>query len=186
MALTESTMLSLGTTAPDFELPGTGGKTYTLNSFSGAKALLIVFTCNHCPYALAFEDRFIRIANEFSSQGLATLFICSNDEENYPDDSFEKMKGHAIEKSFPFPYCQDASQEVARSYAAACTPDPYLFDCDKKLVYRGRVDDNWEHPEKAAHHDLRNAVQAVLEGQPVSENQYASLGCNIKWLDEKS
>ena len=186
MALTESTMLPLGTAAPDFELPGTDGKTYTLDSFSGAKALMIVFTCNHCPYALAFENRLIAIAGDFADKGLSTLFICSNDEKNFPDDSFVKMKEHAEEKSFPFPYCQDASQNVARSYDAACTPDPYLFNSEGKLVYRGRVDDNWEEPGKAVHHDLRNAVEAALQNKPGSGKQYASLGCNIKWFREQS
>ena len=181
MALTYSTMLELGTRAPDFSLPATDGKQCSPADFKGAKALLVVFTCNHCPYAQAVEDRLIQISKDFGPKGLATVLINSNDAVNFPEDSFENMKQRAAAKGYPFPYCFDESQEVAKIYKAACTPDPYLFDGDCKLVYRGRIDDNWQEPGKVTRRDLREAIEAVLEGRPVATEQMASMGCNIKW-----
>ena len=183
MALTYSTMLELGTKAPDFNLPATDGKDRGPADFQGAKALLIVFTCNHCPYAQAVEDRLVRIAEDFGPKGLATVLINSNDVVNYPDDSFDKMKERAKAKGFPFPYCLDETQDVAREYHAACTPDPFLFDADQRLAYRGRIDDNWQEPDKVTRHELREAIEAVLEGRPAASEQIASMGCNIKWKE---
>ena len=183
MVLVNSTMLELGTSAPPFSLPATDGSTVSLDDFKGAKALLIVFTCNHCPYAQAVEDRLIRIGRDFGPRGLATVLISANDAENFPDDSFDKMKERAEAKDYPFPYCHDESQEVARAYHAACTPDPFLFDGDLKLVYRGRIDDNWQEPEKVTRNDLRDAIEATLAGKSASADQKASLGCNIKWKE---
>ncbi len=181
MALTYSVMTQLGQQPPDFELPATDGQTYSLASFAGAKALLVVFTCNHCSYAKAVEDRLIRIGRDYSGQGLAMVAINSNNAEQYPDDSFDKMVERAKEKNFPYSYCYDASQEVAKAYQAACTPDPFLFDANQRLVYRGRIDDNWQEAEKVTRNDLREAIEAVLAGRPVITDQMASMGCNIKW-----
>lgn len=181
MALTYSTMLPLGTVAPDFNLPGTDGKTYTLADFAGARALLVVFTCNHCPYAVAVEDRLITLARQFEPSGLRVVAINSNDATNYPADSFPNMQQRAREKAFPYPYLHDASQQVARAYAAACTPDPYLFDANLRLAYRGRIDDNWQDPTRITRQDLRAAIELVLAGQPAPAEQLASMGCNIKW-----
>lgn len=181
MSLTYSTMSGLGMQAPDFHLPATDGKTYSLASFAEAPALLVVFTCNHCPYAQAVEERLIQLGRDFGPRGLAVVLINSNDAQAYPEDSFEKMKGRARQKQYPFPYCHDASQAVARAYQAACTPDPYLFDSERRLVYRGRIDDNWKEPDQVTRRELREAIQALLEGQPVPGEQRASMGCNIKW-----
>ncbi len=183
MALTYSTMLELGTKVPDFNLPATDGKDHGPADFQWAKALLIVFTCNHCPYAQAVEDRLVRIAEDFGPKGLGTVLINSNDVVNYPDDSFDKMKERAEAKGFPFPYCLDETQDVARAYHAACTPDPFLFDADQRLAYRGRIDDNWQEPDKVTRHELREAIEAVLEGRPAASEQNASMGCNIKWKE---
>lgn len=181
MALTYSNMMPLGSPAPEFSLPGVDGRTYSPKDFSDARALLVVFTCNHCPYAQAVEERLIAIGNDYRERGLAVVLINSNDAETHPDDSFDKMKARAEEKSYPFPYLYDEDQSVARAYDAACTPDPYLFDAEHKLVYRGRVDDNWKEPQSVTRHELREAIDALLAGEPVSETQNASLGCNIKW-----
>jgi peroxiredoxin len=176
-------MLPLGTAAPNFTLPGTDGKTYRLADFEGAAALLIVFTCNHCPYAQAVEARLIQLAHDYHEQGLAVVFINSNDAVNYPEDSFPSMQRRAREKKFPFPYLYDESQSVARAYSATCTPDPFLFDAECKLVYRGRIDDNWKEPDKVTRQDLRDAIEAVLAGDPLPGEQLASMGCNIKWKE---
>ena len=181
MAITESRMLALGTPAPPFELPATDGRTHSLDSFKDAAALLIVFTCNHCPYAKAVEDRLIAIGRDFKDRGLAVALINSNDAGNYPEDGFDNMKRRAEAKGFPFPYLFDETQQTARAYQAACTPDPFLFDAERRLVYRGRIDDNWQDPGRIKRHDLRDAIEATLSGQPVSPEQFVSLGCNIKW-----
>lgn len=184
MSLTYSTMMELGTLAPDFMLPATDGKTYRLASFADCPALLVVFSCNHCPYAQAVEDRLIRIGREFIPRGLGMVLINSNDAAEYPDDSFEAMTRRANAKEYPFPYLHDESQEVARAYHAACTPDPFLFDAERRLVYRGRIDDNWKEPDQVTRRDLRDAIEAVLTGRPVPAEQFASLGCNIKWKNK--
>lgn len=181
MALTYSTMMELGTAAPNFDLPATDGKRYSLSSFDDCQALLVVFYCNHCPYAKAVQDRLIRIGRDFIPKGLGMILINSNDASQYPDDSFDNMKQLAEEKDFPFPYAYDETQEVARAYHAACTPDPFLFDAARRLVYRGRIDDNWKEPENVTRQDLRQAIEALLKGEPLPAEQLASLGCNIKW-----
>lgn len=184
MSLTYSTMMPLGTRAPDFALPATDGITRTLDGFAGCPALLVVFTCNHCPYAQAVQDRLLRLGRDFIPRGLGMILINSNDAREYPEDSFENMKRRAEENRYPFPYAYDESQAVARAYRAACTPDPFLFDRERRLVYRGRIDDNWKEPDKVTRQDLREAIEAVLAGRPAAQEQLASLGCNIKWKTE--
>ncbi|MBU0679074.1 MAG: thioredoxin family protein [Verrucomicrobia bacterium] len=173
--------LSIGGDAPDFNLPGTDGKNYSLASFEGSKAVVISFTCNHCPYAVAYEDRFISLAKEFGPKDVAFLAICCNDAENYPQDNFENMKKHADQAGFNFPYLRDDSQDVAKAYGAVCTPHLFLLDGARKLVYEGRIDDNWQDPGSVKSQDLRTAIEAVLAGNPVTNPNTNPMGCSIKW-----
>ncbi|MBD2101396.1 thioredoxin family protein [Leptolyngbya sp. FACHB-261] len=181
MALTYSTKLDIGIPAPDFQLPGTDGETYSLASFAPAPALVVVFTCNHCPYARAIEDRLIATAQAYQPRGAQFVAISANDAQNYPDDSFEKMQERAHSKNYPFPYLYDESQAVAKAYDAVCTPDLYIFDAERKLVYHGRFDDNWKESSQVTRKDLELALEEVLAGKPVSFDQLPSMGCNIKW-----
>ena len=189
MALTPSTMLPLGIEAPAFDLPAAnpdvdarGDARRSLADYADAEALLVVFTCNHCPYAVAVEDTLIALARDIAPRGVATVAISSNDAETYPADSFEHMATRAAEKAYPFPYLYDESQAVARAYDAACTPDFYLFDRDRRLVYRGRLDDGRPGREPTTT-DLRDAIEDVLATGTVTGEQIPSMGCNIKWRD---
>lgn len=173
--------LPLGTGAPDFSLPGTDGKTYTLASFKDAKLLVISFTCNHCPYALGVEDRFIRIAKTYHPKGVAFVAISANDAIHYPADSFANMKARAIEKCYPFPYLYDEPQTTAKAYGAVCTPHLFVFDAGRKLIYEGRIDDNWKDESAVTSPDLQNAIDAALAGQPIVTAQTNPMGCSIKW-----
>ena len=182
MALTPSTMLDLGTPAPEFQLPDTTGQTVSLADFKDAKALLVIFMCNHCPYVIHIREALAKFTEEYQAKGLAVVGISSNDVANYPDDSPEKMVEEAKSAGYTFPYLYDESQEVAKAYRAACTPDFFLFDADKKLVYRGQFDDSRPKSEiPVTGKDLRAAADAVLAGQPVPQDQKPSMGCNIKW-----
>jgi len=181
MPVMHSKGMPLGTPAPSFSLPGVDGETRSLESFSDAQLLVVVFTCNHCPYAKASEDRLIEIQNDYRSKGVQLVAINPNDADKYPDDSFEAMKARASEKQFNFPYLRDESQEVARAYDAACTPDIFVFDSDRKLIYNGRIDDNWQEPEKVTRKDLRAVLDAALEGRSVDFEHVPSMGCSIKW-----
>ncbi|WP_425400491.1 thioredoxin family protein [Aeoliella sp.] len=182
MARTPSTMLPLGTEAPDFSLPNVDGSTVSLSELADAPALVVAFTCNHCPFVKHIADEFAAFGNEYTDKGVAVVAISSNDVENYPDDSPEKMAAEAQARGFKFPYLYDATQDVAKAYAAACTPDFYVFDKDRQLVYRGQFDSS--RPESGipvTGEDLRAAVDAVLAGNTPSELQSPSIGCNIKW-----
>lgn len=183
MAFTESTMLELGTQAPEFELPDTvSGKNIKLSDIKSDKATVVMFLCNHCPYVIHVNPEIVRLAKEYQAKGVSFVGISSNDVDNYPQDGPGKMKELAAEVGYTFPYLYDATQEVARAYDAACTPDFYVFDGDMTLVYRGRLDGSRpknDLPLTGA--DLRAALDAVLAGEPVSERQYPSGGCNIKW-----
>ncbi len=182
MVATPSTMLELGTEAPEFALPDPDGKVWSLEDFRDAPALLVVFMCNHCPYVKHILEEFVRFAREYRDKGLAVVAVNSNDVSAYPEDAPERMAELARRLDFPFPYVYDESQEVAKAYRAACTPDFFLFDRARKLVYRGQFDDSRpgsDAPVTGA--DLRAAVDALLAGRPVPEDQKPSLGCNIKW-----
>jgi peroxiredoxin len=182
MVKTASTMLPLGTEAPDFSLPDTGGKTVSLSDFAEAPALLVIFMCNHCPFVKHVAGPLAMLAKEYQDRGVAVVGISSNDVANFPDDSPEKMAREVDLRGYTFPYLYDESQAVAKAYRAACTPDFYVFDKGRKLVYRGQMDSS--RPESGTPvtgEDLRAALDAVLAGQPVSEDQKASIGCNIKW-----
>lgn len=182
MVRTASTMLSLGTEAPDFSLPDVDGANVTRDSFRGKRGLLVIFMCNHCPYVKHVAPEIARLANDYQAKDLALVGISSNDVANYPDDSPEKMKEEAEAQGYAFPYLYDETQAVAQAYHAACTPDFYLFDSELKLVYRGQLDDS--RPKDGSSpdgRDLRAAIDALLAGQPVPEPQKPSIGCNIKW-----
>ena len=179
MALTESTMVSLGSKAPYFSLPDTDGNNLSIENFS-KEVLVVIFTCNHCPYAKAVEDRLIKLANKYNSK-VDFVLISSNDAENYPEDSPEKMAEQAESKSYPFPYLFDETQEIAKAYSAVCTPDIFLYNKDRELEYRGRLDDNWKEPEKVSREELKMAIEIVLKGEEIDFTQIPSIGCNIKW-----
>ena len=183
MAYTESNMLPLGSEAPPFYLPDVvSGKMLNLSDVASDKATVIMFICNHCPYVIHVNEQIVRLANDYASKRVSFIAISSNDVEHYPQDGPEEMKAHALKENYPFPYLYDESQNVARAFDAACTPDFYVFDQELKLVYRGRLDDS--KPKNGlplTGKDLRAAIDAVLEGQPMVEKQYPSGGCNIKW-----
>ena len=179
MALTESTMVSLGSKAPYFSLPDTDGNNLSIENFS-KEVLVVIFTCNHCPYAKAVEDRLIKLANKYNSK-VDFVLISSNDTENYPEDSPEKMAEQAESKSYPFPYLFDETQEIAKAYSAVCTPDIFLYNNDRELEYRGRLDDNWKEPEKVSREELKMAIEFILKGEKIDFTQIPSMGCNIKW-----
>ena len=182
MALTPSTMLPLGTIAPGFRLPDTDGKTVSLDDFKGAPALLVAFICNHCPYVKHVRHELARLGKEYQGKGVAVVGISANDVTTHPDDSPKKMAKEKAEVGYTFPYLYDETQQVALAYKAACTPDFYVFNKDQKLVYRGQMDGSRPgNPIPVTGKDLRSALDAVLAGKPVSDNQQPSLGCNIKW-----
>lgn len=187
MALTESTMLELGTTAPDFALPDVvTGKRRRRDDFRGQKGLLVMFICAHCPYVKHIEKELAALGKDYAAK-LGIVAISSNDASNYPDDSPAGLKSQAQRLGFNFPYLYDESQQVAREFNAACTPDIYLFDKDFKLVYRGQFDGSRPgNGVPVTGKDLRIAVDAVLRGEKPSADQRASIGCNIKWKGERS
>ncbi len=183
MAAVESQMLPLGSPAPAFSLPDADGHVHSLEDAAGSRALLVMFICNHCPFVKHVADELARLGNDCQSKNVVVFAINSNDIENYPADAPEKMKQEAELRGYTFPYLLDADQGVAKAYEAACTPDFYLFDADRKLVYRGQMDSSRPGNDVAVDaRDLRAAIDAVLSGKPVAENQLPSIGCNIKWM----
>lgn len=183
MALTPSTMLPLGTPAPDFRLPEVvTGKEFTLRDFRDQKALLVMFICQHCPYVQHIRNELGRLAVDFRGESVAIVAISSNDATSYPDDSPEALKRFAVANGYKFPLLYDESQDTARSFSAACTPDFFLFDEQRKLVYRGQLDDSRPGNGKpVSGRDLRAALTALLADVPISPDQKPSMGCNIKW-----
>jgi peroxiredoxin len=182
MAVTPSTMLPLGTSAPDFTLLNVDGKEVSLADFKGAPALLVVFLCNHCPYVKHVADPLAQLAQEYQGKGVAVVGISSNDVSNYPADSPEQMVAEAEQRGYTFPYLYDETQEVAKAYKAACTPDFYVFDKNQKLTYRGQMDSSRPNSGvPVTGKDLRAALDAVLAGKLPAEDQRPSIGCNIKW-----
>ncbi|MEW6247035.1 MAG: thioredoxin family protein [Nitrospirota bacterium] len=178
-----SVMLPLGTAAPPFALRDVvSGQTYSLESFAGKTALLVMFLCRHCPYVQHVQHEIARIGRDYTDSGLGIIAISSNDPAQYPDDAPERLKDMAQRLGFRFPFCFDETQEVAKAYKAACTPDFYLFDAQRRLVYRGQLDDS--RPSNrlpVTGRDLRAALDAALAGKPVGPNQKPSIGCSIKW-----
>jgi thiol-disulfide isomerase/thioredoxin len=183
MALTASTMLSLGTQAPDFQLPDVvSGQTISLSTFADKKALLVMFICRHCPFVKHIKEELAQLGKDYINKGLGIVAISTNDAKNYPDDAPELLKAMAIELDFNFPFCYDESQETAKAYTAACTPDFFLFDAKQQLVYRGQLDESRPSNGKpVTGADLRAAIDAVLADKPVAGEQKPSIGCNIKW-----
>lgn len=177
----ESLEIPLGTQLPAFELSDPEGRSFKSAELMGTKGLLVIFTCNHCPYAKAVWPRTLRIAEEAKKLGVNTVGINPNIHPNYPEDAPEVMKQKIREWNINFPYLIDKTQNVAAEYKAQCTPDLYLFDDKKKLVYHGRVDDNWQDESKVTRHELMQAVSNLAEGKPVDQKQYPSMGCSIKW-----
>ncbi len=183
MARTPSVMLPLGTKAPDFQLPDTvSGENISLENFKDKKGLLVMFICQHCPFVKHVQTELANLGKDYIPQNLGIVAISANDVENYPDDSPEKLKLMAQQEGFNFPVCYDETQEVAKIYQAACTPDFYLFDQEFKLVYRGQLDDSRPSLDiPVTGKDLRNAIDCLLAEKPITEDQKPSLGCNIKW-----
>ncbi|MFA5805172.1 MAG: thioredoxin family protein [Melioribacteraceae bacterium] len=172
--------LKIGSLAPDFNLPATDDKKYSLNTFADKKAFIIVFSCNHCPYVQAYEDRIIEIQKVYSKD-VQVIAISSNEDENYPEDSFENMKARAEMKKFNFPYLHDETQNVAKAYGATHTPEIFLFDKERKLVFHGKIDDNWQEPNAVQSKYLRNAIDELLSGKQISVPETFTIGCTIKW-----
>ena len=191
MTLLESLNLPLNTPIIDFNLLATDGVTYSQSDFDDKKILVLVFMCNHCPYVLAVINRLIAIQSDYADKSVQLIAINSNDSGAYPDDSFEKMKEFVSERGINFVYLHDEDQSIAKAYKAQCTPDIYMFDNDRKLVYHGRIDDNWPvrtdvHPGKqdeksVTKNELRDALDAALEERQISNSQQPTIGCSIKW-----
>jgi peroxiredoxin len=182
MPLAPSTMLPLGTSAPSFRLPDTEGKTVALDDFQDAPALLVIFLCNHCPYVKHVRHDLAKLARDYQAKGVSVVGISSNDVSTHPDDSPEMMAKEKAEIGYTFPYLYDEGQDVAQAYRAACTPDFYVFDRQRLLAYRGQMDASRPGNNiPVTGQDLRAALDAVLAGKPVSQDQRPSMGCNIKW-----
>lgn len=176
-----SSVFKLGDQLPSFSLKGTDGSQYDQDWFGDCPAKLIFFTCNHCPYVKGSEDATIAVCKEFAEQGLKAIAISSNDAEQYPDDSFEKMQEKAQTMNLPYPYLYDETQEIAKKFDAACTPEFYLFDGNNTLVYHGTVNNSPRNPEEVSEHYLQKAVSQLLNGQAIEPNFIHPLGCSIKW-----
>jgi peroxiredoxin len=171
----------LGKPMPPFLLPGVDGRTYQASDFANARTLLVVFTCNHCPYAQAVEDRVIALQRAYAQSDLQIVAICSNDAASYPDDAPAKLRERWLAKAMPYPYLVDEAQEVAKVFGAVCTPDFFLFDEDRALRYRGRLDDNWKDAGAVTRRELKEAIDALLADAKPAEPQSPSVGCSIKW-----
>lgn len=181
MVLLKSKMVELGMPASDFNLKGVDNKRYSLKSFKDTDVLVVIFMCNHCPYVIGTIDQFIALQNKYKTSSVQFVGINPNDAVNYPEDSFENMQKWVKAKNFSFPYLVDDTQEVAKAYDAQCTPDIYVYDKDRKLAYRGRINDNWQNPKKVKEQSLDIAIQDTLNGEKVSIQQIPSMGCSIKW-----
>jgi peroxiredoxin len=182
MAETPSTMMPLGTAAPSFSLPDRNGNLVSLADFAGAPVLLVAFWCNHCPYVRHVRPEFLSLVREYQARGAAVVAISANDVAAFPEDGPERMTEEARAHGYSFPYLYDEKQETAKAYRAACTPDFFLFDGSRRLVYRGQMDDSRPGNGKPLNGaDLRAALDAALAGKPVASRQKPSIGCNIKW-----
>ena len=172
--------LKIGSDIPNFKLQSVDNKFYDLHSFNDKKGLIVIFSCNHCPYVQAYEDRIIKIAEDYKDD-IGVVTINSNDDSQYPDDSFEEMKKRALTKSFNFPYLRDEDQSIATAFDASHTPEIFLFNEERKLIYHGKIDDNWKEPEKVQSNYLRDAIDEFIEGKEISVPETFSIGCTIKW-----
>lgn len=181
MALLESIKIPLGTKIPSFELKDPNGKSYASDALFGERGLLVVFTCNHCPYAIAVWPRVIRLAQYGKGMRVNTVAINPNINPDFPDDSAPKMKDKIKELGIEFPFLVDETQQVAESFKAQCTPDIYLFNKNKELVYHGRIDDNWKDEDAVTREELKEAMNNMAAGRPIDSKQKPSMGCSIKW-----
>jgi len=173
--------LDIGAKGPDFTLKGVDGKTHGLSDYADKKALVVIASCNHCPTVIQYEDRMIQIQKDYAGKGVQLIAINGNETDGHPTDSFDHMVKRAKEKNFNFPYLRDDSQDIVRAYGATRTPEVFLLDASRKLVYHGRIDDNADNPSKAKRHDLRAALDEVLAGKPVSVPKTTPVGCTVKW-----
>ena len=173
--------ISVGSTAPSFSLKGVDGEQYSLDTFADKKVVAVIFSCNHCPYVMAWEDRMIAIQRGYEGRGVALIAINSNNAAAYPADSFENMVKRSQDKSFNFPYVRDETQEVAKAYAATRTPEVFLLDAQRIVRYHGAIDDNYDDPNAVREHYLRNALDAVLEGKTPPRAETPPVGCTVKW-----
>jgi peroxiredoxin len=180
MALTYTPIGTLGTSCPQFSLSSVDGKTYSRDDFAKSKGTVVMFICNHCPYVQAIEDRMIALAHAFMPKGVSFIGICSNDPKDHPEDAPAQLLERWQAKNYGFPYLVDESQDVAKAFGAVCTPDIYLYDSALKLRYRGRLDDSWRNPKNVHRQELKEAIEALLEGRSSME-QNPSMGCSIKW-----
>ena len=180
-----SPTIGLGTRAPDFELPGTDGKRYSLGSFAVKPVLVVIFSCNHCPYVKSVEDEMVAIQRDYAAKGVQLVAINSNDEKSYPEDSFPEMVKRSNEKGFNFPYLRDETQDVVTAFGAVCTPHVFAFDKGRTLRYRGRIDDRRKDPDAATSHDLRGALDDLTADKEVRVPETQPLGCSIKWYSLK-
>jgi peroxiredoxin len=173
--------LKIGSKAPGFNLPATDGKHYSLDYVKGGKGFIIIFSCNHCPYVRTYEERIKKIQSDYGNKGVNIIAINSNDSDQYEDDSFENMKTRAAKMSFNFPYLRDEDQLVAKLYGASHTPEIFLFDNQKTLVFHGKIDDNWRDTSKIKSEYLRDAIEELIEGKEISVPETFTIGCTIKW-----
>ncbi|MBC7465889.1 MAG: thioredoxin family protein [Bdellovibrio sp.] len=171
-----------GLACPDFTLPATDGKTYSLKDFTNGKPFVVMFICNHCPYVKAIEGRLIQLGHDLKKHDINVIAICSNDAVTYSDDSFENLRTRAEEKKYPFVYLHDESQTVAKTFGAICTPDYFVYDGHARLTYRGRLDDSWKDPTLVTMREMYDAVLEIAAGQAISKPQTPSMGCSIKWI----
>lgn len=176
-------MLEQGATAPDFgDLQGADGNRYSLHSFESKAVLVVMFTCNHCPYVVAYEDRMVALQRDYEEKGVQLVAINANDDKSYPEDGYPQMVKRAKQKGFNFPYLRDPHQKAAEAYGAVCTPHVFAFDTDRKLRYKGRIDDSRD-PSHVKSNDLRNALDDMLSGRGVREAETRPFGCSIKWME---
>ena len=173
--------LKIGSKLPYFNLKGVDGQTYNPDYFSNKEMLVVIFSCNHCPYVQAYEERIKEIQSDFKEKGLAVIAVNSNDDSQYPDDSFENMKKRADEKSFNFPYLRDEDQTLAKAFDASHTPEIFFFDKERKLVYHGKIDDNWKDADAVKSKYLRDAITELIQDEEISVPETFSIGCTIKW-----
>jgi len=179
---TYSKPIALGVSAPDFrDLPGADGKRYALSDFKNRKALVVIFSCNHCPYVQAYEDRINAIARDYAPRGVAVVAINANDVETHPDDSLDRMTERAREKQFSFAYVRDDSQSVAKAYGAECTPEVFIVDGAGAICYHGGIDDNYRDPDRVTSSYLRDALDDIVADRPIAKAETPGLGCSIKW-----
>jgi peroxiredoxin len=177
----ESPAPALGAPCPEFRLPGVDGRTYARDDFADRPVLAVMFICNHCPYVKAVEGRLIALARELGPRGVQLVGVCSNDAVTYSDDAFDKLAARWREREYGFPYLHDETQDVARAFGAVCTPDIFVYDRDRRLAYRGRIDDSWKDETQVKRRELAEALEALLAGRKPSAEQRPSMGCSIKW-----